>query len=107
MKYGLKEEVIDNLLEVITGNPKIEKVVLYGSRAKNTYRVGSDIDLALYGEDINVIDINLISNKLDDLYLPYHIDLSIYNKIENPEFVEHINRVGITLFSKDDNTVIL
>ena len=40
-----------------------------------TYRNGSDIDLTLMGE-ISVKQLFEIENKLDDLLLPYKIDLS-------------------------------
>ncbi|QGG48346.1 hypothetical protein FTV88_2248 [Heliorestis convoluta] len=43
---------------------------------------------------------NKISLLLDDLYLPYSIDLLIFEKIENQDLIEHINRVGITIYEK-------
>lgn len=51
--------------------------MLYGSGAKGNYRPGSDIELAL-----------------DDLLLPWKIDLSLYSQIDNPALVEHMGRVG-------------
>jgi hypothetical protein len=39
--------------------------------------------------------------ELDDLLLLYKIDLSIFHKIENPDLIDHINRVGITFYEKN------
>jgi predicted nucleotidyltransferase len=49
--------------------------VLYGSRAKGNYRPGSDIDLTLLGESLNLTELQKIELELDDLMLPYKIDL--------------------------------
>lgn len=42
----------------------------------------------------------LIENDLDALLLPYRIDLSLFHKIENREFVDHLLRVGV-VFDKN------
>lgn len=80
---------------------EIDEIILYGSRAKGNYRTGSDIDLTLKGKNLNGNLLNKINLKLDDLYLPYILDLSIYNKIKNKELIEHINRVGVKIYKKD------
>jgi predicted nucleotidyltransferase len=61
--------------------------VLYGSRAKGNYRRGSDIDLTLWGEISFPALLNL-HTALDDLLLPWMIDLSIYDRLENPALQE-------------------
>lgn len=100
MKYGLKEETVEKIQEVFASFPQVDKVILYGSRAKGNYKIGSDIDLTLKGETLNLTVLNKISLKLDDLYLPYTFDLSVYKHINNQELIEHIERVGIEFFSK-------
>ncbi len=72
---------------------------LYGSRALGSYREGSDIDLTLLGE-IDLTTLNHISLKLDDLLLPYEIDLSVFDEIENAELREHIQRVGKVFYQR-------
>ncbi len=54
MRYGLNEEIIRQITDIFTRFPSIEKVLLYGSRAKGTYKTGSDIDLCLVGKDIDL-----------------------------------------------------
>lgn len=94
MPYGIKQEIIDKLNGVFARNPNINEVILYGSRAKGDYRTGSDIDLALKGDKINLKQINKLNNEIDELLLPYKIDISILNQISNPDLIDHINRVG-------------
>jgi len=47
--YGLKDIHIKKIHAVFSIYSNIEKVILYGSRAKGNYRIGSDIDLVLIG----------------------------------------------------------
>ncbi|HIP47690.1 MAG TPA: restriction endonuclease subunit S [Lutibacter sp.] len=96
--YGLKDKHIKAINSVFSKYPQIEKAILYGSRAKGNYRNGSDIDLTLVGNDLDLTTLFKIETKLDDLLLPYKMDLSILHKIENPDLVDHINRVGITFY---------
>ncbi len=42
-----------------------------------------------------------IENELDDLLLPYKIDLSVFSDIENPELLGHIERVGKVFYLAD------
>lgn len=94
-RFGLKVKDIKLILQVIDQESKVEKIILYGSRAKGNYRKGSDIDLTLMGEKLETTDLLRIENKLDDLLLPYKIDLSIFHQIENQDLVDHIHRVGV------------
>jgi predicted nucleotidyltransferase len=92
--YGLKEETIQRICGIISKYPKIEKAVLYGSRAKGNYRTGSDIDLTLIGEEMSLSDLGALEWELDDLLLPYKFDISLFHQINNPSLIEHIQSVG-------------
>ncbi|MBI5877284.1 MAG: nucleotidyltransferase domain-containing protein [Chloroflexi bacterium] len=101
MKYGLKETTILKVCALLTRFPQVDKAVLYGSRAKGNYKGGSDIDLTLCGgADLTLRVLYRIMDELDDLLLPYTIDLSIYTNISDPDLIEHIQRVGMTFYAK-------
>lgn len=96
---GLADEHIGKIRKVFESYPSINAVILYGSRAKGTYRNGSDIDLTLQGNRKGLQqDIYRISDDLEELMLPYTFDLSIFDEIENPNLLEHIERVGVIFF---------
>lgn len=105
MKFGLKENTIKKIKEVFAQFPEVEEVTLYGSRAMGNHRPGSDIDLTFKGKDLNLRILNRISDKLDDLLLPYTFDLSIYDHIENPDLVDHIRRVGKVFYHREEAEV--
>lgn len=98
--YGLEEKEIQQINSLFARYPEVNKAILFGSRAKGNYNSGSDIDLALQGDNLTLSLLFEIENALDDLLLPYKMDITIYNKIENPDLIDHINRVGINFYEK-------
>ncbi len=98
--FGLKDTHINSIQSVFKNYSIVGKALLYGSRAKGNYRNGSDIDLTLVGDNIDLTTLLKIENELDDLFLPHKIDLSILHKIENPVLIEHINRIGKIFYEK-------
>ena len=99
MSFGLSENNIEKIKSVLKGSPFIEKAIIFGSRAKGNYKEGSDIDLAIKG-NISFSDFLITSVKLEELNLPYKIDLVDYNAIKDTAVIEHINRAGIIFYKK-------
>jgi len=103
MKYGLPQTAVVKICTVLSHYPQVEKAILYGSRAKGNYKNGSDIDLTLRGsKELTLNMLYRIMDELDDLFLPYIIDLSIFNNIHDPDVIEHIQRVGVTFYDKSE-----
>ncbi len=98
--FGLKPSVIERINAVLARTPAVERAVIYGSRAKGNYRAGSDIDLAVFGEALTEAVVLDISNRLDDLLLPWKIDLSWFQSIQNADLIDHIQRVGIECYRR-------
>ena len=101
MPFGLPENTLKGICDVFKAYPQIKTVILYGSRAKGTYKPGSDIDLTLKGERLDLNILNRIDNQIDDLLLPWSFDLSIYSRIENKDLIDHIDRVGISIYQQE------
>ena len=100
MKYGLTETTVKKICAVFARFPEIGKAVLYGSRAKGNFKTGSDIDLMLYGESIVPDQLSAITSALDDLLLPYTIDLSVFDDLSHAKLREHIERVGVVFYER-------
>ena len=99
-EFGLSSKTMESILGVLKKYPNIEKCILYGSRAIGNYRTGSDIDLTLMGETLTLTDLLRIENDLDDLLLPYKIDLSIFHQINHEGLIEHIKTNGQVFFER-------
>ena len=100
-RFGLKETTIPKICGVLAKHPQVERAVIYGSRAKGNYKNGSDIDLTLHGgADLNLDILYKLMTEIDDLLLPYTFDLSIFRTLSDPDFIDHIKRVGQTFYQK-------
>ena len=77
---------------------QVQEAVLFGSRAKGNYRQGSDIDIAVKGTvSKDVLSALLVA--FDETVLPYFVDIVVYDHIKNIALKEHIDRVGICIYS--------
>jgi len=94
MQFGLSTEDITKIKEVLAKFAEIERVLIYGSRAKGNYKPSSDIDLTLVGEKLTLTILQELENEIDDLLLPYKFDISIFHQISNSDLIAHIERVG-------------
>lgn len=102
MLGGIKEKDWIVIREALARYPQIEEMVLFGSRAKGNYGPGSDIDMALKGDQLTAILTRLSSYLNEESPLPYHFDLLDYATVDQP-LREHIDRVGIIAYSQADH----
>lgn len=98
--FGLPPAAVEKIRGVFARYSQVEKAVLYGSRAKGNYKNGSDIDLTLYGDGLNLSVLLKILDELDDLLLPWMIDLSIFKQLDHAKLREHIERVGVVFYQR-------
>lgn len=97
MNSGLSDEQMRCLCDVFTRFPSVKSAVLFGSRAKGTFRAGSDVDLAVKGcSETDVIQLSAALN--EETVLPFFFDVVSYETIQNGDLIEHIERVGITVY---------
>ena len=94
MRFGLSDTVIKELQDVFRRHANIKKVLIFGSRSRGNYRAGSDIDLAVIGNDIDYNQLLSILCEIDDLELLYSVDLLDYQKKKGTSIGDHIDRVG-------------
>lgn len=104
MSTGISDTQLGLIRAVCAGQKAVERVILFGSRAKGTYKPGSDIDLAVAGPRLTRRDILALSSAFDDSMLPYTVDVVHYDTITNGSLRDHIDRVGVTLLP--DNTAV-
>jgi len=100
MRYGLSEQTIEKICGILAKHPAIDQTVLYGSRAKGNFKPGSDIDLSLHGAGISSKELGDIAFELDELLLPYSIDLLVFDRLEYAALREHIERVGVVFYQR-------
>tara|TARA_R110001592_G_scaffold2039_6_gene12694 strand:- start:1424 stop:1747 length:324 start_codon:yes stop_codon:yes gene_type:complete len=98
---GFTKSQFNTLLKIFLSIQELQQVILYGSRAKGNYSEGSDVDITLKGEKVNHQTLQNLSKMVDDSSLPYQFDISIFSTIENQDLIDHMNRVGQLIYSKN------
>lgn len=100
IKYGFEDSDADNIIAIFRQNPKISKAILFGSRAKGNFRNGSDVDIALFGNNLCLDDLLEAYGSIENFNFPFKFDLVIYDRIKEEALKEHIDRVGIILYTQ-------
>lgn len=99
MSFGLKDSDLNEITEILNNYPEIYKAVIFGSRAMDSYKAGSDIDIALFGS-LNSKIVNQIQTRLDEeTKVPFFFDVLDYNSIQEPALKTHIDKHGKILFT--------
>ncbi len=99
--FGLKGGDIKDIITILSQHPEVEEAYIFGSRAKNIYKNGSDVDIAVKGDALNFNIVRHISYLLnEETQMPNFFDVLNYHTINNKDLLDHIDRVGRLLYSK-------
>ncbi len=98
---GLTAADSSMIIHVFSNCEKVDKAILYGSRAIGNFKPGSDIDISLVGPNLNLQLLNNLTAIFAELPIPYTLDISIQHQISNPELLNHIKRIGIPIYIKN------
>lgn len=105
MKFGLRESDLRYINDTLKSFPEIRKAAIFGSRAKENYQPGSDIDIAVWGEAVTFDTISHLHAKLEEESpMPYLFDIVDYAHLNHVELREHIDRVGKLIFRRESRS---
>lgn len=96
--------MIDNRLKlelqrIFKKYAEIEKVVLFGSRARQDNKYNSDVDLCLFGEHINHLVLAKVNLDIDEINTPLSFDILSFNELSKIELIENILREGVDIYN--------
>ena len=94
INFGLDKNTQDAILNILRKYTSIKKAIIFGSRAKNTYKAGSDVDLAIWYDGDDASFIGKLSSDLEDSTIPYFFDLVDYKHIANDKLRNAIDNEG-------------
>ncbi len=101
MDFGLRQADLDAIVRVLKQFSAVEQAILFGSRAKGTYKKGSDIDIAIKGKNIGHEVVSALAFQLnEESVLPYFFDVVHFEGISEKALLEHIERVGQSIYLK-------
>jgi uncharacterized protein len=104
---SITEKNYADLLGLFVSNPEVEEAWLFSSRAKGTYKKGSDNNLAIKGDGCNPgLALTMANIANEELPIPYQVDIIDNRSIDNPAFIEQIDRVGLLFYSRSKKAAI-
>jgi predicted nucleotidyltransferase len=98
MNFGLDDSIVADLQRVFARYPEIDSVLIFGSRAKGTFRDGSDIDLAVVSATLTPAQFSKLWAEVDELPLVFMIDLLHWDTLENVKLKSKIKQEGLIFF---------
>jgi len=101
MTDGLKDKYRKAIIEILSSSRRVERVVLFGSRAMGTFTTTSDVDIALFGPDLTLTDHAKLAQAVDKLPIPQQVDILIHKSIKNEKLLEHIKNHGVQWYQKN------
>jgi predicted nucleotidyltransferase len=90
--FGIAPAIAARLRRIFDGMPGIDKVWIYGSRARGDHRPASDIDLAVDGENLDRQEFTKLWATIQDEGLIYQIDLTHWQTAGDADFRARIER---------------
>ncbi len=104
MNHGLIAQDLAHIRAAAAELKEINRVILFGSRAKGIHQRGSDVDLSISGKGITHSTVLRLSESLnEERPLPYFFDIVNYDSLGDEPLRQHIDRVGILLFTASED----
>ena len=100
MTDGLKDAHREAITAVIAASDRVERAVLFGSRATGTNTVSSDVDIVLFGDRLTLTDQARLATTLDEIPMAQSVDLLLYDSIHDRTLREHIRRQGVEWYAR-------
>ena len=100
MTDGLNERHRTAVIDIIAANARVERAVLFGSRATGTFRPASDVDVALFGDGLSMSDQANLAAAIEDLTMPQRVQLLLYETVDSIALSKHIETQGVEWYRR-------
>lgn len=97
-RFGLEEHILDKLRVVLAAHPAVERAVIYGSRAKGTFKPASDIDLAAYAPRLDANEFVRLRFEIQELPIVFKLDVAHVDALTDASLAHEIATHGVEFF---------
>ena len=96
---GMKDDVLCNIITVAS-QYNVEKVVLFGSRARGDHSETSDYDIAIFGNALSLMDQASLCSDMEEIHTLKKIDVVFVNKSPEDRLREKIENEGVVIYEQ-------
>lgn len=97
---GISNRFIGELQDYSSKKDQIEKVVLFGSRARGDHQRSSDIDLAVCTRNSSHTGQNLIEQAIIEMSTPLKIDVVFMDRLTKEKLIFNIRKEGVAIYEQ-------
>lgn len=94
---NLENSIANQIINISKKHEYIDKIILFGSRARGDNALKSDIDLGVYSNNSIAEFKDEIEEKVSTLL---EFDFSHMNNIEDKFFIEQVEKEGVIIYEK-------
>jgi uncharacterized protein len=102
MENFMVDEVLNQIIE-IAKKYNVEKVILFGSRARGDNSHVSDYDIAVFKEVLTAIDKACFSSDVEEIETLKKIDIVFVNESLSDKLMKNIRREGVLIYEQAGN----
>lgn len=95
----MEEKLKLELQKIFKKYKEIEKVILFGSRARQDNNYNSDIDLCLFGEKITHLTHAKVTMDIEEINTPLSFDILNFNELTKENLIKNIKNEGIVIYN--------
>ena len=95
----MQDYVLSKIKE-IAAKFDIEKVILFGSRARGDHSKTSDYDIAILGKDIPLVDQALLREAMEEINTLKKLDVVFIDEDSDKELAENIRSEGVVIYEQ-------
>jgi uncharacterized protein len=100
-RFGLGPAQLEEIMGVIASVDRVERAVVFGSRAMGTHKPGSDVDICVFGRELDAEAVSELSRRLNnETTTAFVIDVLGYAAIDSPSLRHHIDQEGVVIFDR-------
>jgi predicted nucleotidyltransferase len=100
--HGLSQKQVDLIITIFRPYAEqIEKICLFGSRARGTYRPNSDIDFVIHGS-LDEKTADRLWTLFNESSLPFKVDVKVYDLVTFLPLKAHIDERSVPFLKKSD-----
>ena len=94
-----ENEILTDIIEIVKRYLDPERIILFGSRAKQNYRKSADFDIAIEKEPVDIRTERKIKEEIEQVAGLYKVDL-IFLKNVDSRFREMIIKTGQVVYER-------
>ena len=95
----INDKLLEDLRYIFIKYSEIDKVILFGSRARGDNKVNSDVDLCIFGEGITHLVYAKVTMDIEELNTPLSFDVLNFNELSKNELIDNILSEGVDIYN--------